>query len=108
MAILNDDLAALTSIRGVGKKTAQRMILDLKDKLKNETWISEFGEMEQVASAEEQEVAKQDAAKQDVAEALTVLGYHANEIRSLMEHYDGTRSIEDNVRAILQMRAPKF
>lgn len=108
IAILNEDLPVLTSIRGIGKKTAQRMILELKDKLKNETWIHEYGEAEHVAAVQEQEEAQQDAAMQDVAEALTVLGYHANEIRSLMEHYDGKLSIEDNVRAMLQMRAPKF
>lgn len=32
--ILEDNLDALTSLSGVGKKTAQRLILDLKDKLK--------------------------------------------------------------------------
>lgn len=103
MAILNEDLTSLTSIKGVGKKTAQRMVLELKDKLKDEAWVSEFGAEEQVEIAKEQ-----DAAMQDVAEALAVLGYQANEIRSLMEHYDAEHSIEDNVRAILQMRASKF
>lgn len=103
LAILNEDLAALTSIRGVGKKTAQRMVLELKDKLKDETWVSEFGDVEQVATVD-----VQDAAKQDVAEALAVLGYQANDIRTLMQHYDAEQSIEDNVRAMLQLRAPKF
>jgi holliday junction DNA helicase RuvA len=37
-AIVHDDTAALQSIKGIGGKTAQRVIIDLKDKLKKESW----------------------------------------------------------------------
>jgi Holliday junction DNA helicase RuvA len=37
-AIVQENAAALQSIKGIGGKTAQRVIIDLKDKLKKESW----------------------------------------------------------------------
>lgn len=37
-AIVREDAAALQSIKGIGGKTALRVIIDLKDKLKKENW----------------------------------------------------------------------
>lgn len=37
-AIVHEDATALQAIKGIGGKTAQRVIIDLKDKLKKESW----------------------------------------------------------------------
>ena len=37
-AIIHENAAALQSIKGIGGKTAQRVIIELKDKLKKESW----------------------------------------------------------------------
>lgn len=37
-AIVHEDAAALQSIKGIGGKTALRVIIELKDKLKKESW----------------------------------------------------------------------
>lgn len=37
-AIVREDTATLQSIKGIGGKTAQRVIIELKDKLKKESW----------------------------------------------------------------------
>ncbi|HWI55511.1 MAG TPA: Holliday junction branch migration protein RuvA [Desulfobacteria bacterium] len=72
-AILHEQLDILTSIPGVGKKTAQRMIIELKDK------ISKMG----IISGESQPGAQQalpDAAN-DAMQALTALGYNPVEAK---------------------------
>jgi Holliday junction DNA helicase RuvA len=60
-AIRGNDVARLTKIPGVGKKTAERMILELKDKLDH------FGAAPEVASVSQVE--------EDVISALVNLGY---------------------------------
>ena len=42
MAILSDDVKTLSKAPGIGRKTAQRVILDLKDKFKTEDAVSSF------------------------------------------------------------------
>ena len=40
MAVITDDVNRLTKVSGIGKKTAQRIIVELKDKMKNEDAVS--------------------------------------------------------------------
>ncbi len=62
-AIRGNDIARLTKIPGIGKKTAERMVLELRDKL------SATGTPEQPA------VASLSPTEEDVLSALTNLGY---------------------------------
>lgn len=71
-AIITEDLPFLTRLPGVGKKTAQRLIIELKDKILK-------GKAPQMHS-------KQDAGAGDISryydaiEALLSLGYHSQEV----------------------------
>jgi Holliday junction DNA helicase RuvA len=92
-ALRSGDVARLTRIPGVGKKTAERLVVELKDK------------MHDLPSAEVQPVAKSPAAD-DIVSALVHLGYSRPEAergveRVFREHGEGR--FEDLLRAALQV-----
>lgn len=75
MAILSDDVKTLSKAPGVGRKTAQRVILELKDKCKTEEALA-FGdaELQQIA-----ETTVSGDAKFEAIDAMTALGYSRSE-----------------------------
>ncbi|MGA8941423.1 MAG: Holliday junction branch migration protein RuvA [Thermoactinomyces sp.] len=73
-AIQLEDLKTLTSLPGVGKKTAQRLVLDLKDKLNK---IDGFD----AATVEPSVTPVHPDRGQEVIEALKVLGYNEEEAK---------------------------
>mgnify|MGYP005763310899 FL=1 len=72
LAIITGDLNTLKSLPGIGAKSAQRMILELKDKMKTQEAI----ETEFIPT---KTAIKNDKAK-DAIEALQVLGYARRDI----------------------------
>ena len=95
LAIISNDIKQLTKIPGIGSKTAQRIVLELKDKLKTETAISK---------TEETIVAiKQDNISDEAIAALQILGYNRKEIDKVLEKIDtSTLGTEDIIRAALK------
>ena len=77
IAIISNDVSTLTRIPGIGKKTAERMILELKDKLKTEAAIEKY---EDVKVA----IVKNGKVEEAIA-ALQVLGYNKKEIEQVLE-----------------------
>ena len=72
-AVLSDDVSTISSVPGLGKKTAQKLILELKDKLDLETALQDaFG-----AAAPEGVTSKaeNDDIRSEAVMALTALGY---------------------------------
>lgn len=72
LAVLSDDLKALCKAPGIGKKTAQRVVLELKDKFQTADAIA----MEMDAPTAQSE---QNHAKLEAIEALAALGYSRSE-----------------------------
>lgn len=74
MAILTDDIKTLMKSPGVGRKTAQRVILELKDKCKSEDAF----DMDMPAMADDAS-AGIGGAKFEAIDAMTALGYSRSE-----------------------------
>lgn len=75
MAVISGDAKTLSKAPGVGNKTAQRIILDLKDKVKAEEILSGVSGMEDIRT----EISGVGEAGREAVEALTALGYSAGE-----------------------------
>lgn len=84
-ALAHEDLALLSSVPGIGKKTAQRMILDLKDRLS-------------VGGALSVTRAAQDSAT-EVHAALLGMGFSSAEVTAALGGYGGPA---DDVQALLK------
>jgi Holliday junction DNA helicase RuvA len=89
IAICSDDKKAISRANGIGPKSAARIILELKDKLKGQTFIDTEGSI----SAEELNVSLPSGKKKDAEDALTVLGYSRSEASAALRTID-TESLE--------------
>ena len=99
LAIISDDETALTIAPGVGKKLAQRIILELKDKVSKETSDLKASGYVPPREAEGQPGSKQ----RDAAAALAVLGYSQGEISAAMRGIDiNELTVEEIIREVLK------
>jgi Holliday junction DNA helicase RuvA len=97
LAIVNDDEKALTIAPGIGKRIAQRVILELKDKVSKESALIKSVGISGVPGGTP--VAKES----DAAAALAVLGYTPGEIAAAMRSIDTeAMSVEDIIKAVLK------
>ncbi|MGN0135586.1 Holliday junction branch migration protein RuvA [Anaerotignum sp.] len=74
MAILSEDVKTLSKAPGVGRKTAQRVILELKDRFKTEDALFLGEELQDIV-----ETSLDGDAKFEAIEAMTALGYSRSE-----------------------------
>ena len=100
LAIVNDDIKTLTAAPGIGKKIAQRILLELRDKLGAELpAVSDAADsfVTQKASAVE------DRAVADAIAGLSVLGYSASEVNPIIRRTDWAgMSADQIIREVLK------
>ena len=95
-SIQRADVARLTRIPGIGKKTAERMVLELKDRL---------AEVVQPVDANGVERSHVDHGRDDLVSALENLGYHrplAEKAVDAVRARDGCASFEDALKGALR------
>jgi len=105
VALRTDNLARLTSIPGVGRKTAERMVIELRDKLND---LSSGAAQQQSASTVSGANVSADAVYDDALSALTNLGYQRNAAEKALKQavQDGTEmSVQKLLRRSLQLLA---
>ena len=98
-AISESDEGRLTAISGVGKKTAQRLIVELKEKFKTLGLISESSEYSEVT-------VQLSSLEQEAIMALVSLGYKkqtAEKALLKIRSSDKILSLEDMIKKVLQM-----
>ncbi len=95
LAVLANDTSKLVKIQGIGAKTAARIILELKDKLKTEQAITTNTK----ENKEIKEAIDYDDKVTEAISALQVLGYNRKEIEKAFEKVDKEKlSVEDLIR----------
>ncbi|MDQ3133060.1 MAG: Holliday junction branch migration protein RuvA [Acidobacteriota bacterium] len=106
VAIRTDNLARLTSIPGVGKKTAERMVIELRDKLNDLTSAASQQHLTSVSGGVN--ITSVDAVYDDALSALINLGYQRNAAEKALKQavQDGTEmSVQKLLRKSLQFLA---
>ncbi|RMX11118.1 Holliday junction branch migration protein RuvA [Allofranklinella schreckenbergeri] len=91
-AVAQQELALLTRIPGIGKKTAERLLLELKGKL------GDAGGLSPSANAPSQQ-------RQDILQALLALGYSDKEAQQSLKNLPSDISVSEGIKSALKSLA---
>lgn len=98
VAIISEDVAALNKIKGVGPKTAKRIILDLKDKVLRDSGDAP-GELQSVSMAD-------NTIRQEALSALLALGFNRVQVQKalnkVLQESPGTKEVEGLIKLALR------
>lgn len=94
LAIITNDVAKLKKLPGIGNKTAQRIILELKDKIKTEQSVENATEVKEETNEN----------MKDAIDALQVLGYNRKSIETALKDLDTKdMSVEEIIKQGLKL-----
>lgn len=87
-AIKTENVAYLTQVSGIGKKTAEKIVLELREKVEKLSLATESIE---------------DSTTRDVIDALLAMGYHERAIREVLRSIDNNDNPSSMIREALQI-----
>lgn len=100
------DSKAFTKVKGIGAKTAQRIVLELKDKVSSEDIVSSGGSETYQFSAPDY---NEDSSVSEAVSALTVLGYSNSEIMPVLSGLDTSLPSAELIKqALKKIAAGRF
>lgn len=104
IAVISNDTNTLKTIPGVGQKSAQRIVLELKDKLKKEQQISELRNVELEQQTKVKQIIVNDEKVEEAISAFQVLGYQRKDIDKIISKMDITNlSLEEIIKQGLRL-----
>lgn len=96
LAVISNDVSKIVKIPGIGNKTAARIILELKDKLKTEQAISKNEQVKEAIHESEKDT--------EAVVALQVLGYTRKEIEKALEKFETQNlTVEEIIKKALSI-----
>lgn len=97
LAVVSDDISVLKKLPGIGTKSAQRIILELKDKLKSIN-------IEESDINESAVITNNNENIEDMISALQVLGYTRKDIEKIIPKLDdNNHDLEDLIKNALNL-----
>jgi len=97
-AIATENVTVIKGVKGIGLKTAQRVILELKDKVRKEEWIS--------ADNEQIEGGSHNTIRSEALSALVTLGINKQQaeksIESILQNTDEQITLEELIKRALK------
>ncbi len=94
LLVASGDSAALTKVKGIGKKSAERIILDLKDKLLKSNPVLQESPVQSVSAGTDN--------FSEALAALAVLGYRQEEIMPVLAGLEESLPAEELIRLTLR------
>ena len=89
-AVMSSDVKAICQAPGIGKKTAEKLILELRDKLRLEDALEHLAYENEVQGA----AAYQGEVQSDAVQALVALGYGSTEALKAVRQVDITENMD--------------
>ena len=101
VCIASEDSKTLTKAAGVGNKLAQRIVLELKDKMKK---LNPNPNSKENAVSSAAVSSKDFVNIRNAVEALAVLGYSSNDVMPILTQFDSSLSVEELIhKTLLEM-----
>ena len=96
--IISSDTKGLQKLPGIGKKSAERLVLELKDKIESLGIVGTFTPSGHISTLVKAPV----GVTEEVVEALMALGYSAQEVQPVVQDmYDGTQEVPELLKQVL-------